>query len=304
MVAGMIVVSGKTSFPDGLRAYKMIGNISAVQRMILVMQKAGVDRVFLVTSEDTDTLEKHVARMETVMYRNPQTDAEMIDNIRFGLRSMPGRFEKVLIAPVNNPLFSDETIARLINSKSPAAIPVFEGKQGHPVMISAAWFDLVFSYPSKNGLKELFSARKEDVDEIEVEDEGILYNTRSDEEDWDSLADRHSLKNLRPVVRVSLAKDDVFFGPGTQMLMELTDETGAIRTACERMGISYSKGWKSIIHFEKQIGFEVMTRQQGGKHGGASRLTDEGQAFIETYRRFSQEIREFCEESFKKHFPQ
>ena len=44
-----------------------------------------------------------------------------------------------------------------------------------------------------------------------------------------------------------------FFGPGVAELFALIDETGSVRHASEKMGLSYSKAWKMIHGTEKAM---------------------------------------------------
>ena len=45
---------------------------------------------------------------------------------------------------------------------------------------------------------------------------------------------------IRPVFRVTIRKNEKFFGPGIARLMHLTDELGSISAASNEMGMSYS----------------------------------------------------------------
>src|SRR4030095_2224304 len=50
---------------------------------------------------------------------------------------------------------------------------------------------------------------------------------------------------LRPRMRV-LCGEDIALGPGKVHLLALIDETGSIREAAERMGMSYMRAWTLI----------------------------------------------------------
>ena len=46
---------------------------------------------------------------------------------------------------------------------------------------------------------------------------------------------------IRPSIRLTLEKEERFFGPGVADLLELVEEKGSIQGACSEMGMSYSK---------------------------------------------------------------
>src|SRR5262245_5104536 len=58
-------------------------------------------------------------------------------------------------------------------------------------------------------------------------------------------ARRASKPQLVPRLRV-LCGEDVALGPGKVDLLVLIDQTGSIREAAERMGMSYMRAWKLV----------------------------------------------------------
>ena len=77
-------------------------------------------------------------------------------------------------------------------------------------------------------------------------------------------------KRIHPKIRVCLAADDIFFGPGAAELIELVEITGSLHEACSRMGLSYSKGRYIVKRLEEQLGMPVVRRWAGGVGGGGA----------------------------------
>lgn len=124
--------------------------------------------------------------------------------------------------------------------------------------------------------------------------------TQSQEEDkrdseWGS-------QRIHPMLKLSLTRERPFFGPGAAQLLALIEETGSVRLACHQMSVSYSKGWKLITAMEEQTGLPIVARQQGGRHGGAARLTDDGRTLLERYRRLELRCRELVQGAFEEIF--
>ena len=89
-----------------------------------------------------------------------------------------------------------------------------------------------------------------------------------------------------------------FFGPGVAELFTLIDETGSVRHASEKMGLSYSKAWKMIRGTEKAIGKEAVVRTQGGKGGGKAELTESGKALLDLFISMEKEMRQHLAENW------
>ena len=116
-------------------------------------------------------------------------------------------------------------------------------------------------------------------------------------------ADAEAAK-LHPYAKIRLIKEKPFYGPGAHQLLVLTEETGSLRHACSKMGLSYSKGRSIVALIEEQTGHPVIVSQQGGKTGGYSLVTDEARKLMQSYSEFAAEANQCLGDLFLKHFPQ
>ena len=68
----------------------------------------------------------------------PEPGLAMFDSLRFGLRHLTGdaSWSVVIVLPVDHPLVAPETVRVLGGLQADAAIPSYQGKHGHPVMLS------------------------------------------------------------------------------------------------------------------------------------------------------------------------
>ena len=107
---------------------------------------------------------------------------------------------------------------------------------------------------------------------------------------------------LRPLIKLRMAKQGIFFGPGTAELLENIDALGSIQEACAHMELSYSKGSRIIKNTEKELGFALLERWSGGASGGGSRLTKEGRRFLDCYKALAVKVQQSAEELFAECF--
>lgn len=103
-------------------------------------------------------------------------------------------------------------------------------------------------------------------------------------------------------MRLRIHGQDVFFGPGTEELLLLVNETGSLHMAAAKMEMSYSKAWKIIRRAEQELHFPLLERKAGGSGGGFSRLTPEGSHFLDQYCAFCQDVRQAADIAFKTYF--
>lgn len=110
------------------------------------------------------------------------------------------------------------------------------------------------------------------------------------------------MANFHCAIRVRLANDNLFFGPGVAELLYLTKEFESLNAAAKHMNLSYSKANKMIKLAEKALGFKLLDRKIGGSNGGGSSLTKECIKFLEKYSDFEKEVKSSSEELFNKYF--
>jgi molybdate transport system regulatory protein len=112
--------------------------------------------------------------------------------------------------------------------------------------------------------------------------------------------------DIRPVAKVFLAasggREAPCLGPGMITLLEKIQEEGNVRRACEKMNVSYSKGWKLLRGLESCLSFPAIQKRQGGKGGGDTRLTPEGAAFLVKHRAFAADCKRQIEKVYAKYY--
>lgn len=66
--------------------------------------------------------------------------------------------------------------------------------------------------------------------------------------------------SIRYSIRIQLLTNASFFGSSVAKLLQLVGETHSLHKVCERMNMSYSKGWKIIKIVENKLGFSQSRR--------------------------------------------
>ena len=84
-------------------------------------------------------------------------------------------------------------------------------------------------------------------------------------------------------VRIRRGEEDTktAFGHGTAQLLQGILELNSLNQSAKRMGMAYSKAWKSIKATEEHLGFALIERK--AQHG--SELTEEGKRFLDFFLR-------------------
>lgn len=301
-IGAVIVAAGMSSRMGDFKPMLNIGSISIAQRIIATFHQADVSKIVMVTGYNALTLERHLANNGVIFLRNENYETtQMFDSAKTGLEYMRDKCEKVLFTPVDIPLFTANTVTTLLNSGAELACPVCDGKTGHPILISSAIIHKLLADSGEHGLQGAISRCGVEMTQVEVSDQGVLHDADTPD-DYKALLQYHNKQLIRPVVNVSLAKEMPFFDSKIAMLLTLVDETASVRTACQRMQISYSSGWNIIRTLESQLGCSLVERSQGGAGGGQSRLTEKGHRLLTRFEAFQEEVRGSANALYEKYF--
>ena len=76
----------------------------------------------------------------------------MLDSAKIGFRYLKGRCDKIIFTPADIPLYTQETVKKLLQTGAEAAYPVFQNKKGHPLCLSEKIIDKILTYKGEGGL--------------------------------------------------------------------------------------------------------------------------------------------------------
>jgi molybdate transport system regulatory protein len=102
-----------------------------------------------------------------------------------------------------------------------------------------------------------------------------------------------------PRMRVLRGKE-VALGPGKAELLGLIAETGSIREAAERMGMSYMRAWKLIKTMNACFLEPLVAASRGGKKHGGAALTKTGRTALKLYRGLEAQSRRACASTWRE----
>lgn len=300
----VVVAAGHKSSVSSFSPMLPIGDSTVIRRIIITLKRSGIDPVVVVTGKQGDEVEKHIAGLRVICLRNQNYgNTQMYNSICLGLNYIEDLCDRVFILPAKFPMFLPETIKRMMDMDAQVVCPVFEGRKGHPVLVSSNIIGKLLNYKGEKGLRG--ALRQVDVDrcawEVEVEDQGIILAVETDEDRAQGNLDNERL-DIFPQIQLTLERDEGFFGPSVAQFLSLIDHTGSMQTACRQMHMSYTKGWKILKAAEKQLGYPLLITQSGGAEGGSSLLTPKAKDFLARFLGMEKELREDAQKLYQKYF--
>ncbi len=104
---------------------------------------------------------------------------------------------------------------------------------------------------------------------------------------------------LCPRLRI-LSGEEIALGPGKVDLLAVVAQTGSIREAAERMGMSYMRAWTLIKTMNACFKEPLVEALRGGAKRGGAKLTKTGQLALRLYQEMERDCLATTKPRWKK----
>jgi molybdenum cofactor cytidylyltransferase len=184
--AAIILSAGLSSRLKSFKPLLKIGKQTLTDRAISLFTRDEID-IYVVTGFCGAELKGHLTcHSNLTIIDNSEYREGMFSSVRAGLKGLKKSYQAFFVLPVDIPLVRPYTVDRLIEESKiqPAKIiyPVFQGKRGHPPLISSGFIPRILEFSEDGGLKAVLRQFENNSIECDVPDRFIS-------EDVDTLDD-------------------------------------------------------------------------------------------------------------------
>ncbi len=134
-------------------------------------------RIFRVYCEDVLVVtSQNIAIPGARCVVNPAPERGMLSSLQCGLDAVPEQALAVAFIPVDYPAVEESTVERVITGWSGELlrIPRYEGRRGHPVVMSRSLVAEFLAQPADAQARDVVRRHEQDIVYVDVADPGIL----------------------------------------------------------------------------------------------------------------------------------
>jgi len=162
---------------------------------LAAMLDGEAEPIIVVLGHHADQIEQQVRLPPAAkVLRNPEYSMGQLSSLHVALRSLgKQQIDAVIVCLVDHPAITKHVLRSLRTkfeqSKAMVLIPTWRGRRGHPVLFSRRLFQELLDAPMHQGARSVVRRHAQDVEALEVYEEGIVWDVDRPE-DYAALQSR------------------------------------------------------------------------------------------------------------------
>jgi nicotine blue oxidoreductase len=160
-----------------------------LSRAVAALRAGGCEPVIVVVGPREDPDASAIAHLAASLGAgiaiNPIPGSEQIDSLRHGLSGITGVPEAVVVTPVDAPDTPGDVVEQLITAVRDGgaiALPVYNGRRGHPLVIRGELIGEVMENELPEGMRTLLRRHTDRIVEVTTDTSGVLLDVDTPED--------------------------------------------------------------------------------------------------------------------------
>lgn len=180
MITGLVLAAGRSERMGTLKQLLPFGSATLIEQVVRMLTRSRLGKeVVVVLGYRAMDIMKRISGLPIRFAYNPDPEADMLSSIRCGLAYVPPD-QAVLIALGDQPLITTGIVSQLIaeyeRRPEGMVLPVYQGKKGHPMIVSPAYREEILFGSNPGGLKSLRDRHADSVRQVPVDTDAVLFD--------------------------------------------------------------------------------------------------------------------------------
>jgi molybdenum cofactor cytidylyltransferase len=192
-VAAIVLAAGLSSRSPGFKPLIDVGGQTLLERAVGACRDADFGDVLVVTGHRGTEVAAAAETLSARPVHNGQFARGMYSSVQAGVRALPPAVRRFFVLPVDCAFVRPETLGRLARAAEAAdadvVYPAFDGRRGHPPLLSVALVPAILADDAPGGLRGLLEREAPRAVDVAVTDAGVLF-------DADTAADLDAARAL------------------------------------------------------------------------------------------------------------
>ena len=177
-IQALILAAGFSTRMQAFKPLLPLGGLSVLARCVLNFQRAGIDSITVVTGHRHQEIAEACSQLGVQWVHNPDPGQGMFSSVLTGLASLPDQAEAFFLLPVDialvRPWSMRQTVYCADKEHPLVAYPCFQGRRGHPPLISTQLQKAIAEHTGSGGLRPVLQRFEDKALNVETWDRNVL----------------------------------------------------------------------------------------------------------------------------------
>jgi molybdenum cofactor cytidylyltransferase len=187
MIVAVVLSAGESSRMGRPKALLPIEDETFLERIVKALKRAGVGKIVVVIGHNAEEMRSQVDHLPVKILVNHQYKLGQLSSLHVAIRHILSDpdCDGILVHLVDHPYINATLVSQMIEafyaSGKLIVRPRYQGKRGHPVILSRKLFTELLNAPIEQGAKAVVNAHAADTLEIDS-DEGVTIDIDTPDE--------------------------------------------------------------------------------------------------------------------------
>jgi molybdenum cofactor cytidylyltransferase len=188
MIFAVILSAGESSRMGRPKALLPIDGETFLERIVGALRGTQVGKIIVVIGHDAEGMKRKIDHLPVEILVNHEYKLGQLSSLHVAIRGLlsDANCDAMLVHLVDHPYIDAELVDRMIEgfyrSGKSVVVPRYQGKRGHPVILSRELFDELLNAPMEQGAKAVVNAHGIDTLVIDAGDDGITIDIDTPDE--------------------------------------------------------------------------------------------------------------------------
>ena len=177
-VAGVVLAAGESRRMGQLKALLPFGPRTVIEQVLQPLLDADLSEVAVVLGHRADEIAAVLEPLPVRLLYNPDYQLGMTSSVQVALRALDPVPDAYLLALVDQPQIGLQVVQQLLaaytRTRKGLVIPVWRGKRGHPLLLTAVYRPAVLALTADQGLNVVTRGYPHDTLELAIETDDVL----------------------------------------------------------------------------------------------------------------------------------
>ena len=178
MICAVVLAAGLSRRMGVQKLLLPFGGRTVVVHIVDQIIASAVDKIHVVVGHEGGRVSRELSDRPVSIVTNPDYKSGMLSSVRCGLAALGQECRTVLVALGDQPSITSRLIDRMVESfdetEKQILVPFYDGRRGHPVLFSQAYYDEILAHYDNVGLRGLLHAHPDEVFELKVSSSAVL----------------------------------------------------------------------------------------------------------------------------------